>query len=205
MTLLAMLLCISGIYNLVTNAMSEDCPESTNDSDLFCVRDYVSTLTIANKRDHLSHINIQLVLNLVATVVLILAFLKIRHIFRRIFYKFDEKNVTPSDFTVKLEGVPPETTNEELIKWIEGMSHPLMKLTVEKVCRTYKISEFVRLQKKKEKLEIKLKSPKFMNNSEKIQAEIKEVEDKLNETRSQRLEYGHVVFITFGTAKRKPG
>ncbi len=192
------------MYNLISNAISDDCPQEdeTYTGQFFCIRDYVSTLTIANKRNHVKRINIQLILNLVTTVVLIIGFLKIRHIFRVIFQRYDSKNITPSDFTLRLNRVPSHVTNEQIIEWINSLGDAFIKPKVEKICRTYRISEFVRLYKREENLQVLLKTPKYLNNSVKIQAELEEVRSKLAEIRKQKLEYGPVVFITFQTSRR---
>lgn len=202
---LSILLVISGIYNIVTNLIAKDCAsKSERDTIQYCYRDYVTIFTIANKREHKDQLAVQLVLNFISMCALMGFFHFMRHHIKNKMSEFPEASVTPTEYTLKVYGLPKEFKDEELLQWIESFATKDQPIKVKKICRTFNISQYLMVIKKREKA---------ARNLEKATGKKKEVLDRRLQTLSVAIEeiqrskrkigHGPVAFVTFQTPKRK--
>lgn len=72
--------------------------------------------------------------------------------------KFDEENITPSDFTVIIKGIPKDQNEDDIQKWVENhyfkdkiKQHIDEDIVVNNVCLAYYIGDYVALARKKQK------------------------------------------------------
>lgn len=204
---------ISGLYGLITNKIGDDCGDE-GDPDDFCVKDFIITYALCNKREAKNLLTGQLVLNFLTLIAIAILFEQLRQKSLGIILEFDIQNHSPSTYTLRLDGVPSETMNSDIVSWVQNLSTEQMKLEVKKVTRTYKISEFVELSKQKTELN-KLKTlnqrsltgegnelgrPKTYEHSIK---KLDIVNEMLKKVKANSIEKGQIVFVTFETKDRK--
>jgi len=89
--------------------------------------------------------------------------------------------VTPADYTLSVENLRPETTNEEIRELIEKHSTADNPIKIEKITRSYKILEYLKQFKKKGKLQNKIKKTKNKKKKVKLLKEMKEFKKELKE------------------------
>ncbi len=199
--LLVVILAVSGVFNIVSNIVGEDCDKAVDDSQ-FCVRNYVSILHIANKRNHEGLLRAQLILHLIITVVVMLFFHLIRYRVRKISVDADDRTVTPSDFTVRLEGIPAGTTDEELRTWIQGFETNKNKIEIEKITRAYKILEYIRKFSRKSHIQSHIKKEHDKTKKEELKKQLQQVQEEIKEEK-KNMQPTHVAFVACKSAKRK--
>ncbi|KAL4498325.1 hypothetical protein ABPG72_013131 [Tetrahymena utriculariae] len=115
--ILATILFTSGAYNLWTNYNGKYCltkKQIKQGLPLFCEADYISTLTIINKANDESAMAMQNILNLFTTILLIVLCLFYRNEQKQIDYDVDAEEITPSDYTIMIKGIPQDMTEQEL-------------------------------------------------------------------------------------------
>ncbi|CAD8115595.1 unnamed protein product [Paramecium primaurelia] len=114
-TILIIMFCTSGDYNLITNiAFGTSCQkdlDDTNTSDN-CDLNYITQSSLANKRLDSSLMNLQQMLNLVSIFIIIILLQYIRIQQRTILRDCDFHTTTPSDFGVKLSHIPVENAGQ---------------------------------------------------------------------------------------------
>ena len=95
--MLVSMLIVSGIYNLVTNIIEGDCTsqDSTSES-VYCLKGYILSFTLPNKRDNKDLLTAQLALNLATVIVIMIFFHYLRYKFRETEIKADDATITPS-------------------------------------------------------------------------------------------------------------
>ena len=148
-----MMLCVSGIFNLVTNVLSNDCsPETSTTIQDYCVQGYVLSLSIANKKDHPPFLKVQVILNLITTALAVVGFHIIRYRFRKINVEVDNILVTPADYTCAFEHMDPAATEEEIRQWIEGLGTEQMPIKVERIVMPYNLNPYIKLKKQEKKI-----------------------------------------------------
>jgi hypothetical protein len=76
-SLLLLFFLITGLYNLITDAESNDCSEISNDSN-YCDQNYIISFTIANKRDHDILLQVQPILNIIVVIMSLFFFQYLR-------------------------------------------------------------------------------------------------------------------------------
>jgi len=202
-----MMFLVGSIYNLVTNKEAEDCSEDVeNASGVYCVRGYIHSYIISNKRDDEKSLRIQSILNLVTIVIVMFFFHYLRYQIRKLNVESDEKTVTPSDYTIEIQDLPEETTDEEIKKWIYQLDG---QAEIVRVVRTHPISKYVRLIEKKSNFEMKkakLESktnPKMENQKIHVLTKLNSIEQKLHNLEgTDHLKKCPVAFVTFKTAQR---
>ena len=68
------MLLVSGIYNLVSDVVQGDCTSQDSTQEFtYCIKGYILSFTLANKKENKDLLTAQLALNL-ATVVIIMIF-----------------------------------------------------------------------------------------------------------------------------------
>jgi len=213
--MLFLIFIVGGAFNLVTNVVQGDC-ESTNVQTAntpYCVKGYILSFTIPNKRDHDDYLRVQLALNLATVVVIMFFFHYLRYQFRKTEIEADDRIVSPPDYTVMIEGIPPEATNEEVEAWIKNLGKKgNMELNVMRIVRSYAIDAYLQLLKKnrnlvKQKNMLRNKQGKFEPVDE---ATIKDIDSQINDVASQLTDLKKVgikrcsiLFVTFKTAHGK--
>jgi hypothetical protein len=203
MGLLFLIFCISGIFNLISDAVKRDCPENTENVEDFCNRNFISILTIANKRDQTGLLETQLILNLITVIAIMFFFHFLRYQFRKINNQADDQTTTPSDYTLRVDGIPIETTDQQIKEWVENFSEENMKVEVRKINRSYQILEYIQTYKKKQTLSLRLNKAKVQAEIEQIKQELEAVDAKINAMKSEKLQYTPTAFITLKQAQRK--
>mmetsp|Transcript_24055 Transcript_24055/g.21071 ORF Transcript_24055/g.21071 Transcript_24055/m.21071 type:complete len:204 (-) Transcript_24055:2239-2850(-) len=119
MGLLICVLVVHGIFSMASNVAENDCPQNIEDVTQFCVDGSINNLTLANKRDNEETLRVHLILCIVTVLIIVLFFHYIRYRVRKTDIEADDQTITPSDFTVMLKGVPPETDNASIREFIE--------------------------------------------------------------------------------------
>jgi len=192
-----------GIFNIITNAISHDCDITTDDptKKVYCIEDYISIFSVANKRNNEYALQVSLILSFVTVVMMILFFHYIRFQVRRTKVSADDKTITPSDYTLKLVGVPKGTSDQELKAWIEGFATPNQSIKVEKIVRSYEIHNLIKLIKSKQELEQeKLNADSASASS--YDSKIQDITQQIDQFRSQKIQdlETPIVFVTLETA-----
>ena len=208
--LLVLLLAVSGIFSLITNASGGDCDRPIDYG--YCVKGYILSYTVTNKRDDKHLLQIQLYLNL-ATVVLIMVFFHfMRYNLRKTIVAADDKTVTPSDYTIVMEGVPPEATESEIKQWLNDLQVSKTPLKIERIIRPYQLGSYINLvtlhhnlneMRKEEISEEKRAGKKHQQKMTAIQKQLHETADKLKEIKKVGLKHCSIVYITFEKAQRE--
>lgn len=180
---------------MVSNLYASDC-ENDVKKDVFCVEDYITIFTLANKKEHEDLNKTQAILGLV-TVLLIMAFFHYIRLQYRKIVAIEDIEMTPSDFTLRLDGLTSTTTDDEIRKKIESLGE---KLEVRYIFRTYKIGKYIQWIKKLDNLKHKLKHHK---DNITLKASVDKWEKKVKKAESKKLEYGATAFIMFNTSDRK--
>lgn len=213
--MLILVMIVSGIYNLITNSDNQGCADNTLPSEIldvaYCVQGYILSYAIPNKREESDLLLVQAALNLGVVVAIMFFFHYIRYRFRRTEIDADDKTVTPSDYTIAIEGLPLETTNKEILDWVKTFQTEKMPLIVEKIIRPFDINEYLDLTKKYNTLrkhEMEHENPKHheMSESEKKKAEdnMKRVEQRLKDLKKEgAMKNCPIAYVIFRTAKRK--
>jgi len=209
--LLISMFIISGIYGIVSNVVAGDCSsQSVETEDVYCVKGYILSFTLTNKRDNEGLLIAQLALNLVSAVVVMLLLHYVRLRLRQINFKADSQAVTSSDYTVEIQNVPAEATEQDIRDWILSLEEKCGKLEIEKVVRPYAINQYIELTNEKSALKIHLAelnkalNKKNLKKKAKVEEKIKEISKKIQELREPgKLKKCTLVYITFKTAQRK--
>jgi len=192
---------ISGIYSIITNVVSKDCDDVSEGRSAYCIRDFKTSFSIANKRDHETLLKAQLSVNFVVLIGIICFFHYIRYQFRKVIV-IEDLELTPSDYTLRIDRVPATDDNERIEKQFESLSTPEQKINIVKITRTYKVSEFVRVCKNIAKLTKQIEKTKEPEKIEKLKLELAECTKEKEEIMSKPLEYGDVAFVTLETPEQ---
>jgi len=201
--LLLLIFSISGMYNLISSGSSDDC--NKNNETTFCIQGFIGSLTIANKRNNIDSLRVQLILNLASVVVIFFFFHFMRYNFRKKTIDIDKETITPADFTIILKGVSPSAEEDDIIKWIHNYSTKEMDLEIRKILRTFDIKDYIFHCEKKNSLINKRDEEMTKNNLGKvqlIQIQIEIIERKLEEMKRQGFKHTPNVFVTFRKTTR---
>lgn len=194
--LLTIMFGISGIYNLYTNYQSGDCGDvPVTSGTQYCLEDWVITFTIANKRDHIDELSVQLMLNLLTIIAIAIYFHYIRYQTRKTIIAADDETITPADYTLQLKGVPEGASEEDIKSWLENQADPEHPIKVQKVCKTYEISRYVRDLRLKQELTERKSDPNC--EKEEIEERLREVEARLEQTKKKGLRQTDIAFAIF--------
>lgn len=210
----------SGIYGIITNKIGDDCAQPGNTTE-FCVQDFIITYALCNKKESKNLLTGQLVLNFMTILGIAILFEQLRQKTLGVVNQFDILNSSPATYTLRFDGVPSETTNEDIILWLKSLSTEDVEIQVRKVTRTYKISEFVELSKQRSELDrLKSNMTKELEGGSTINRESKTlsffkprtseysikkldlVNEMLKKVKSNNIQKGKIVFVTFETRAR---
>jgi len=208
--LLGIVFLISGFFNLVSSIEAGDCPpveatmvtNGTTTVNNQCVNDFVLSLSIANKKDNPALLTAQMVLNLVVVLVMFVSFHYMRYNFRQMHIDADDTTVTPADYTVKIEGVDPELTDEQIKEWLENLPNDEMYVKVAKINRTYDIVQYVELKKKKDNLELLRRQVDCAVKQQSLQNEADQTETELQQLKDRGLKPTRTVLVTMDKAEQ---
>lgn len=199
--LLGLVLAISGIYSLVSNVSAGDCPESDDESDnSLCVQTFILKYSMANAKDHPETLKIQMILMLVSIIAIIIFTQFMRYQLRKVHIEVDDTTTTPADYTIKIYGLDPKLTDAEIKEWIEAVQTPENPIKCRRIHRTYKISEFVELDKKKHSLEVLKIHTQDDEKKKELQKEADKIDKELHELKEGGLELTDTILINFDKA-----
>ena len=151
--LLGLIFLISGLFNTISNGVKDGCdPNDDPNGSEYCIQDMVLTFTIANSRTSLDLLKIQMVLNLISVLAIILFFQYIYFQVRKTIVDTDEKTITPSDYTIMINGLGPQVEDPEIIDWVESLGDPRHVIKCVNLNRAYDIQDYVKHQKEKGRL-----------------------------------------------------
>jgi len=195
--LLALLFAFSGMFNLLTNINTGDCVSNEN-SPGFCIKDYITVMTIANKKDLAVSLRAQLYLNL-GTVLIIITFLHyMRYKMRKTVKEINDKTTNPSDYALKLTRIPENFTNSDIKAWFEGFSSQKTPIKVVKIVRTYNIKSINQLEADKKALIKKYQKQSGHVQQALFQIELMKLQGEINK-QLKRNDYQHTpaVYVIF--------
>ena len=208
--LLVLLLAVSGIFSLITNANGGDCERPIDNK--YCAKGYILSYTITNKRDDEHLLQVQLYLNLATVLLIMLFFHFMRYSFRKTIVAADDKTVTPSDYTIVMEGIPPETTDDEIKQWLNDLQVSKDPLKIQRIIRPHQLGSYIKLvtlhhnlseMSKEEKPKEQRAYKKHQQKMASIQKQLHEAETKLKEVRTKGLKRCSIAYVTFEKAQRK--
>ncbi len=152
-----------------------------------------------NKRNRLEELKTQILLNFITVISISLFLHFMRYRTRKIAIDVDDLTTTPSDYTVIVEGAPDTIDDNQLRDWIYRFEDESNNIEIEKVIRTWEISDFVKTQKLKSEIQQRLAQPNV--KSKEYEHQLKEIERDLRRIH-RKLELTLVSFITFKKAQR---
>lgn len=198
-----------GIYNMYTNYHGKECkghPFEDNNVNQADEEDcgYILRFALKNKRSNKDEITVLLILHLISVVLVIFFFHFMRYKFRKADKIVDDATITPSDFTLELNGVDPSMSDEAIIDWLTAFGNEKHPVNVVKINRAYSIKDYVRNTKIREMLIEK--KVKHANNQAKlyiISVKLKELEDYFEDFKTKNVSPTTVVYAVFETAAGK--
>ncbi len=202
MALLLLIFAISGIYNIISDAAKRDCPDDIENAEDFCVRNYISIMTIANKRDQKGLLETQLILNLITVIIIMFFFHFLRYQFRKINAQADDETTTPSDYTLRVDGIPAATSDQKLKEWFERLHDANNPVEVKKINRAYQILEYIQTIKRKQALMLRLKKTTDQAEIERIKKDMEPIDLKIQAMKNEKLQYTQTAFVTLHKAQR---
>jgi len=192
-----------GIFNIITNAISHDCGPASDDpqATLYCIEDYISIFSVANKRNNEYALQVSLVLSFVTVVMIILFFHYIRYQIRKTKVEADDRTISPSDYTLKLIGVSSDISNQDIKEWIESFATSDQPIKVEKVIRSYDIYDLIKLMKNREEL-IHEKEAAGADSASSFDSKIEDLTQQINKYKDQKIKDAQtpVAFVILDTA-----
>lgn len=201
--LLGLLFVISGVFGTLSNLVAEDCFPSDADRDTaYCMRDYISIFTIANKRDSTELLKIQMVLNLVAIIAIIIFFQYIYYRLRQTIVEADTQTITPSDYTIELSGMQSDVKDERIIRWIESLGNHKNVIKCKKINKTYDIREYIKLNKEKDELIVKWRNEPDHITKLIYEDEMSKLDQQLEKLKEHGLTFTGNVFVSLEKAQQ---
>ena len=200
--LLILMFLVSGLFNLWSNGAAGDCPESSDDEldNSLCVQSFVLKFTIANKKDHPELLTAQMVLTLISILVIMVFTQFMRYQLRKVHIEVDDLTVTPADYTVGIQGIEPEMTNEQIKEWLEALSTPENPVKCRKIHRTHDVGEYIELEKKKHSLHTHQMQIHDEEKKKELESEINKLTEEMHELREGGLKMTSNVLVTFDKA-----
>jgi len=209
--LLAMLL-VSGIYNLVTNVVQGDCTSQDSTAPYtYCIKGYILSFTLANKRENKDFLTAQLALNLATVIVIMVFFHYLRYQFRKTEIAADDATVTPSDYTIEIENIDADACNSEIKQWLMTFATPEQPIEVERIVRPYAINKYIEVVNKISNLKTQRNtithSGQALNSEQQtriqtIDTEVQTLETQVNQLKKEGLKKATLIFVTFRKAEQ---
>jgi len=217
--ILGIMVGLSGIFNLVTNAKGEYCKSDAEVHDPkeleeMCALNWMSRFALPNKINDPDDMRIQNFLSLASVLIIIVVLMIFRRNQRKIDAEVDESILSPADYTLMVQNIPTMiNTNyeEELREFFKTQCLPGGKeVVVKKVNLVYDIDEIEELEKemhhtleaKKNALKKDINHPveEFDHKLEKLEEEITETCTKI---RNDYKSFAGVAFISVNTEDEK--
>lgn len=210
--ILLLLFLITGIYNIVSNSYAKDCEPFVNAANIYCLQGYITSYAISNKRQHSELLTGQVAVNLGGALAVILFFHFFRYQFRKIEIEAEDKTLTPSDYTVAIDGIPPKASKEEIEHYFEGFGTEAMPIKIARIIKPFAMCEYMEMTDKLK--EIKDQQHELKKHSEsltpvdelrlkRLDNEYQRTEKRLTELKDKPPEYSSIAYVTFETANRK--
>ena len=195
--LLGLLFLTSGLFNTITSGLNNGCSQKdgSNGSE-YCIQDLIVTFTIANKRTSFDLLEIQMILNMLTVFMIIIFFQYIYYKVRKTIAETDEQTITPSDYTIMVNGIEPTTEDSEIIKWVESLGDAKNLIKCTKINRAYDIKEYVDFQKNKAKLHARWKTEEDYRVRHSIVQEIMLIDEQLQTYKEKDFNLAPTVFIS---------
>lgn len=120
-TLLFMILLISGLYNIITNVEGHDCNKELEILGKKCEPDSLTQTSLLNKAHHREYLKSQEVLNILSVLFTMVFLHVLRYRQRKLAFECDLKTVTASDYTVQVGNLPGKFNEEKLKDFFENL------------------------------------------------------------------------------------
>lgn len=207
--ILTLIMLTMGIFNLVTNVVTGDCTIENSNGDAYCVQGYILSFTIPNKKENKELLLAQTGVNLATVIIVMFFFQYLRYQFRKTEVEAENANITPSDYTVVIEGVPPEATKGEIETWIDGFSKPEKPLKVVRTIKPRAITNYVDLKNQEKVLleqqtELKSKEDPLTQSETKkmkrLDSNLGKLRKQLDTLKNKEFEHTPVAYVTFAEA-----
>lgn len=201
-----MLLLVSGIFSIVTNFTSNGDFTSTTTSNLSssfrqATFDFLTRSSWINKLAKEGLVNAQAWINFCGAILIIIIIYAFRTRQRRLILAVDEAEVNPSNYTIRLRKVPADTSDEEIVEWLQNLL-PNQNLEVTDLIRTHKIGRIVELLRTRKKLDIKRLSSNSWNRKVKYNHKKRLIDSELKHWVHKDVEYTDCVFISLQKSMR---
>eukprot|EP01017_Pseudomicrothorax_dubius_P049142 TRINITY_DN9094_c0_g1_i9.p1 TRINITY_DN9094_c0_g1~~TRINITY_DN9094_c0_g1_i9.p1 ORF type:complete len:714 (-),score=160.72 TRINITY_DN9094_c0_g1_i9:100-2241(-) len=155
---------VSGIYNMITNYSGHDClPIDTRAkfiTETTCIKTFATTFSLANKQTEHGFLTVQHVLNLLTLIIIIITLQIFRRTQRINSWELDQRSTDASDYTAMFSKLPPATgkedVDEQLKRYIEGLTIKNFKPKVAKINLGYDLKDYFAEEDKKN-AQIKIK------------------------------------------------
>jgi len=187
------MLIVGGLYNLISNVAEGDCSDRQSGEEfgnVYCVKGYILSFSLPNKRENKDLLTTQLALNLVTVIVIMVFFHLLRYQLRKVNVEADVQTLTASDYTIELRNVPLTTTNEEIVNWILKLDSRLRPQDIIRVHKTFAIRKLLKM--------LNDKSTQKMKQARGVKGD-KNVNEFQN---MEKIERCPVVYVTFRTSQR---
>lgn len=219
------MLLTSGWFNIATNYMSNNCssltdPSSNSDSSegnsVYCVADWVTIFSLANKTNNKNINTIQHYLNFICLIAVILFMLYHRKQQKELFLQVRWKEITPADYTIAIKNLPNNIGIKELeinLKDFFQTINPLHAYDVQNISFCYDLTERNNLFKTYELL-LKSKRALVINKGENYEEKLQKLENDISIKKEEikdydlnleknNLKFCGIAFVTFNTPKEK--
>ena len=198
--ILLLMFLAGGIFNVMTNKNNTTaCIDTSNKSD-YCIPDFITKYSIANKRDDPNNLHYQQYFNLLTIIIIIVFFHYVRYELRRTEIEVDDDTVTPADYTSKVSGVPIDTTDEELKTWLESFSTVEKPIKVVKITRSKNLLDYMRITASIDDIVNKRCKTDDQDKIMVFNDQIKTAYQDLKKLKNGHLENTKITFVTFEKA-----
>lgn len=159
--MLLIILLIQGLYSLISNYYTNDCLPENAENEAVCQRDFINIISISNKFRHHGLYKFQSFVNLVSMIVVIISLHYYRIFQKRSAEEIDRDNISPSDYTIMITGLPKGGYHEALVEktvwefWNripQEQGYANKEDVITKIVLAYDIVEFVSLSRERKKL-----------------------------------------------------
>jgi len=183
----------SGIHNAYSYYYGESCTDrddqyitSASSDSVICTYNFANLFSIANRLNDRHDVELADTYNFFTITTLLLVLQFIRKIQKQTALSSDERQITASDYTARVQKIPRsfkenEDIDEEIKKFFERSAIPGTQLNVQQVSACYNCDELCNLEKEIGDLGIK-KAKLAVQNSQ--DPEIAKLEDQIHEKKN---------------------
>lgn len=213
MLIMLVLLLSSGVYNLYTNYYGTFCTENGDEEEDGCKLNWMSQLSLPNKKNNADQMEIQQYLNLLSCFLIVFLLMLFRRSQRIINAEIDQKQNSPSDYTIMVRNIPNNQNSEyktTLTDFFSNRIDPVKKYNVTKVSLLWEIDEAEEIEEEiKKKIALKKKlleknefdqsAPEIVAIDEEKEKLEKELTRKLQEIQNSPEYFAGMAFVSFKT------